>query len=107
MRMQRILCLATAIMLPELALAKMPFTNDLFGKVESTLDFCARVDPPAATKYREKKKVLVKGVPEKELAEARRTEEYKTSYGWISDELVKVPKNDAAKACTAALEIKN
>jgi hypothetical protein len=107
MRMKRILCLAAAIIIPELALAKMPFTNDQFGKLEGTLDFCARVDPPAAPKYREKKKALVNGVPEKQVAGARETEEYRTSYGWAGDELVKVPKNDAVTACIAALGTKN
>ncbi|MGC2197714.1 MAG: hypothetical protein WA628_23790 [Terriglobales bacterium] len=107
MKIQRILCLAAAIVIPQLVLAKMPFTNDIFGKVEGTLDYCARVDPPGAGKYRERKKVLVKDVPESEVAEARETEEYKTSYEWIGKELPKLPKDQVLKACAAALEDKN
>ena len=58
MRTNRILCLGVALVLPQLALAKLPFTNDAFGKVEGTLDFCVQVDPAATPKYQERKKVL-------------------------------------------------
>jgi hypothetical protein len=104
MKIHRILCLATAIVIPQVALAKLPFTNDAFGKVEGTLDFCAQVDPQAAPKYREQKKQIVRDVPEQEVAEARSTQEYKDGYEWVSTELSKVPKNKAVEACAASLE---
>lgn len=106
MKIHRILFLCSTIALPQLALAELPFSNDAFGKVEGMLDFCARVDPPAAAKYAEKKKALVKGLPEKEVGEARETEKYKSAYASVSDEAGKQPKDHAVKACTSFLESK-
>ncbi|HYL13133.1 MAG TPA: hypothetical protein VEV41_08860 [Terriglobales bacterium] len=104
MKIHRILCLVTAIVIPQLALAKLPFTSDAFGKVEGTLDFCAQLDRQAASKYQEQKKQIVRDVPEQEVAEARSTQEYKDAYEWVSAELGKVPKNKAVEACAASLE---
>src|SRR5438132_6594370 len=71
MKMFRIICVSAAILIPQLVLAKLPFPNDAFGKVEGILDFCAKADPQSAAKYQAHKKALVKDVPEKEVAEAR------------------------------------
>lgn len=105
-KIHRIVCLVTAIVIPQLALAKLPFTNDAFGKIEGTLDFCAQVDPQAAPKYQEQKKQIVRNVPEQEVAEARSTQEYKDAYEWVRAELGKVPKNKAVEACASSLERK-
>ena len=71
MRMQRMFGLAAALLMADAALATVPFTNDVFGKVESTLDYCAQVDSGSAAKYKEKKRALVKDVPENEVTDAR------------------------------------
>lgn len=104
MKIHRILCLGAAFVIPQLALAKLPFSNDAFGKIEGTLDFCAQANPQAAQKYQEGKKQMVRDVPEKEVAEARKTQEYKNAYQWVSAELGKVPKDKAVEACNAYLE---
>jgi hypothetical protein len=104
MRIQRVLCLTAAIVLPQLALAKLPMTNDVLGKAEGTLDFCAQVDPPAASKYQERKKSLVRGAPEKEVVEARKTKDYKDGYDWIINELGKATKDQAVETCAAVLQ---
>jgi len=104
MKIHRILCLSAAIVIPQLALAKLPMPNDAFGKIEGTLDFCAQVDSKGAARYQEQKKVLVRDVPEEEVAAARETTEYKDAYTSISDELGKLPKEKAAKTCAASLE---
>jgi hypothetical protein len=104
MKIHRILCLGAALVVPQLALAELPLPNDAFGKIEGTLDFCAQIDSGAAAKYQEQKQLLVRDVPEKEVAAARETTEYKEAYAWISDELGKLPKDKAVKACAAAVE---
>jgi len=106
MKVYRIVCLVAGFLLPQVALAKLPFPNDAFGKVEATLDFCAQVDAHSAPKYQERKKALVKDVPQKEVDEARESQEYKEAYSWITDELGKAPKNQAVQACGAYLESK-
>ncbi len=107
MRIQRLLYLLATVLVAELALAKMPFTNEVFGKVEGTLDYCARIDSQSAAKYEKRKKDLVKDVPEDEVASARKTEDYKTGYEWISNELPKMSKEEIVGACAATLEGKN
>ena len=102
MKIEKTLCLSIALLVPELALAKLPFSNDFFGKVEGTLDFCAQVDSTRAEKYLEKKKLVVKGLPEKEVADARESEEYKTAYGSTIEEAAKGSKEEAVKSCGAA-----
>jgi hypothetical protein len=104
MKIFRTLCLGAAIVIPQLALAKLPFSNDAFGRVEATLDSCTRADPAGAPKYQERKKSLVKDVPEKEVAEARTSQEYKDAYEATTTEIGKQPKEKAVEACTASLK---
>lgn len=107
MKTIRILCLAVIVMLPLLALAKLPIPNGVLGRVESGLDFCAQVDSQSAGKYQEKKKAFVQGASEEEVSEARASQEYKDSYQAATDELSKQPKDQAKKSCVAALEGKS
>lgn len=104
MKIYRVLCLGTALVMAPVALAKLPFSNDAFGKVEGTLDFCAQTDAASASKYQERKKMLVKDLPEKEVAEARASQEYQDAYQGITTELEKLPKEKVVEACTAYLK---
>ena len=104
MKIHRILCLGAALVIPQLALAKLPLPSDAFGKIEGTLDFCAQSDPQSAQTYQQAKKGVVGNASEKEVAEARKTQEYKDGYQEISDELAKVPKEKAVQACSAYLD---
>jgi ABC-type taurine transport system substrate-binding protein len=104
MKIHRLILLGTALVTAPLAMAKLPFTNDALGKVEGTLDFCAQTDSQSAAKYQERKKAMVQGVSEQELAEARASQEYKDAYESTSSELEKVPKEKVVAACTAFLK---
>ena len=104
MKTFRILCRATIVMLPLLALAKLPVPNGVLGRIESGLDFCAQTDPQSASKYQEKKKTFVQGASDVEVSEARASQEYKDNYQSATDELSKQPKDQAKKSCVAALE---
>lgn len=106
MKIHRILFLLTTVVIPQLAQATLPFSNEVFGKIEGTFDYCARVDSQAASRYQERKKAMVRDVPEKEVAEARGTKEYKDAYESMSGELAKVPKDQAVAACKASLDDK-
>jgi hypothetical protein len=106
MKINRILLVFAAITIPQLTMAKLPFANDTFGKLEATVSFCSKLDPEGAAKYQGLGKLLVQGVPEKELAEARKTAEYKEAYEGMGTELDKVPKDRAIEACTSALGTK-
>jgi hypothetical protein len=104
MKICRVLCLGAALVLVPAALAKLPFPNETFGKMEGTLDFCAQSDAQSASKYEERKKAMVKGVSEQELAEARATQEYRDGYDSTNAELAKLPKEKVVEACTAFLK---
>jgi hypothetical protein len=104
MKIRRLLCLSVVLVLPQLAVAKLPMPSNSFGKLEGILDFCANADPQAASKYQERKKLVAGDASEQEVTEARKTQEYNDGYQTISEELAKLPKEQAAKACTAYLE---
>jgi hypothetical protein len=92
------------LLLAQLALAKLPFSNDALGKVEGTLDTCAQLDTQATTKYQERKKALVRGVPEKEMVEARDTQAYKDAYESVSADVSKLPKGQVVECLHCVLE---
>jgi hypothetical protein len=100
----RLTCLGVAVLLALLARADRSFSKSGLGTVEGTLDYCKQVDAPAAAKYEERKKILVRDVPEEEVAEARASEEYKRAYEKIDAELGKVPKDKMVEGCAAYLK---
>ena len=106
MKINRVLLIGATIMIPQLVNAKLPFSNDAFGKMEGIVNYCAKIDAGSAAKYQERAKLLVKDVPEKELTEARKSAEYKESYDSISADLEKAPKENSIQACRAYLEAK-
>lgn len=103
MRIFRIVCVSAILMLASLAIAKLAVPNGVLGQTEGALDFCAQADPQSAEKYQEKKKTLVQGASEEELAEARGSDEYKEAYQSATDEMSKQSKAEVKKACAAAL----
>jgi hypothetical protein len=101
MRFHSLVLCCSAVALPQLASAQVPFSNDALGKLERTLSYCAEVNPNAASEYQELSKRLLQGVPEKDLSEARATAEYRDSYDSTGAELATVSKDEATKACDA------
>lgn len=106
MRIARIFCLLALLVFTSGAFAKLALPNDIFGKIEGALDACAKVDPSSAVKYAEKKKELAQGATDQEVSDARASDEYKQGYAAGSEEISKQPKDQAKKACAAALESK-
>jgi hypothetical protein len=106
MKIVRVFCFSALLVLTSLAFAKLALPNDIFGKVEGALDACAKVNPQSASKYTGKKKELTQGATEQEISEARASDEYKQGYAASTDEIEKKSKDDAKKACAAALESK-
>ena len=103
MRISRFACVSVVLAIASVALAKLPAPNGVLGSVEGALDFCAHADPQSADKYQEKKKDLVQGASDKELAEARASQDYKDGYKSATDELSKEPKDEVKKTCAASL----
>lgn len=104
MKTHRILSLIAALLIPQLAGAKLPLQNDSLGKIEGILDFCARADAQGASKYQERKKLIADDASEREVADARKAQEYQAGYQEMTDQLAKVPKEKVVTACSAFLE---
>lgn len=103
----RLLCLLSVLLLPQFAVSEdLPFTNEALGKIEGTLAYCAQIHSDAAAKYKERSKQFTKDLPEKAVADARKSDEYQKAYKSIKDELGKVPEDQAVQACKAFLEEK-
>lgn len=105
MKTYAILCLSAAIAFPALALAKLP-PNPAFGQLEATIDYCAQVDASSATRYHDLKKRVAEDAQEKEVAEARKSKEYKEAYDGMSQALAKLPNDQVIKACRSLLDSK-
>jgi len=104
MKIRHIVCLSIAIVVPQLAPAKVPMAAQTLGQIESILDFCTTANPRDASNYKALKNVLTGSASEKELADARKKQEYKNSYQAESEELAKQPKEKAVKACSSFFE---
>jgi hypothetical protein len=99
-----ILSFAAVVGFPQLAGAKLTIPTPALGYIESTLDYCAKVDAGSAAKYKEREKALVAGATKEELEKARGTTEYKESFDSTTDHLSKTPTKEVAKSCAAFLE---
>jgi hypothetical protein len=106
MKIFRIVCLSAALATSSIALAKLSLPNGVLGQVEAALDSCAKANPQSAAKYEEKKKALVQGASEQEVAQARASQEYKEGYEAASQEMAKQSPDETKKMCSAALEQK-
>lgn len=106
MKIKLLFGFALALTLCQFTFAKMPFSNDIFGRMESTLDHCAQIDKPSAEKYAARKKELVKDATSEEVEAARNADEYKAAYKDMSEQIAQMPKDDVMQACTAALQEK-
>jgi hypothetical protein len=107
MKINGVLLVCAAISMPQLAMAKLPFANAEFGKVERALSFCSELTPASAAKFQEIAKRYVGDAPENELAEARKTPEYREAYESNVSLLADMSKESVIEACNAFLKAKD
>jgi hypothetical protein len=94
-----ILSFAAAVAFPRLAGANLSVPPQALGYFESTLDYCAKVDPNSAAKYKEQGKSLVHEATQQELEKTRNSSEYKESYKSTTDQFSKTAKAKVVKEC--------
>jgi len=104
MKIHCILCVA-AIVFPQFAMAEPSFTGQSLGTVQAMLDFCAQINPGAATKYQEHAKLVAEDASQQALDDARNTGVYKEAYAQTIAALGEVSKHDAEEACKGLVEI--
>jgi hypothetical protein len=105
MKIHRITYLGVALAIPQLATATVPMPAQHLGQIEGILDYCGKVNPEGASKYKELKKLMDGDASANQLAEARAKKEYKDSYKDITDQFAKLPKESVVKQCTTYLEV--
>jgi hypothetical protein len=98
MNVRSMFCLCAVVALPVSA-AEVPLRGQALGSVQSTVDFCAQLDPGSADKYQGFSKLVVEGAPGTEVEEVRRTDEYKEAYERVRAQLKDVPKDQAVESC--------
>ena len=89
--------LSAALTVPQVFAAELPPPAAL-GQMESLLDSCSKANPQSAPDYKKQRERLVQGVSDKDLAEARASDEYKGAYKEISDRFEKESIDEAVKA---------
>jgi hypothetical protein len=103
MKTSRMLCLCAAIALPQFALAAEPALNrKSLGQVEGIVDFCAKVNPQIA-KSKGTASPSVFKASQKDMEEARKSDEYKEAYDAISAALTELPEEQVSEACSGAV----
>jgi hypothetical protein len=106
MKTYRMLCLCAAMSLPQFAMAAdAPLNKKSLGQVEGIFDFCAKVNPQIA-KYKGTAAPAVGKASQKDLDDARKSDEYKEAYDSITETLTELPKERVAEACNGAVATK-
>lgn len=107
MKLNPTLLLGIAIAFPGAAGAEAPIPGESLAQVQSTLDYCTRINSADADHYRRQAEALVRGQVPAKIAALRQSEEYKQAYAETSAALAKSPPEDALVACKDFLAPKN
>ena len=97
-------CIFSAVLLAQLAAAKLPVTSEALGKMEGVVAFCSQLNPKSAAQYKEAAKAMAGDASEKELTDARASKEYKEANAAIRAELGKLSQGEAVSACASLTE---
>jgi hypothetical protein len=71
----------------------------LLGVTESVLNYCAPRDPTAAARLRQKIKQLVEGASEQQLAEVRKSDDYRKAFESVVDFAAKIDEHNVKRFC--------
>jgi len=87
--------------LPPLALADGPPPSaQALGVAESVINYCGPIDPAATARLRQMIKQLVQGASEEQLAEVRKSDEYRKAYDSVVDFAGKIDPRNAKRFCS-------
>jgi hypothetical protein len=86
------------------ARAELPMSGAVLGHMEAVLEHCGRVSPANGELYKQLVKVLTGDAKDEELAEVRKSAEYREAHDAATDELDAQPKEKSQKACVEGME---
>src|ERR1700720_3806725 len=101
MRVRTILAAGAVLAVPHLALADLPVSKEMLGRVEAIVTFCSKVKPDAAASYWQPVKSLVAGIPAEQIDEVRSSPEYQDTFELTRSSLEKGDREQALRACTS------
>jgi hypothetical protein len=93
--------LILSLLTPAQTAPPAPLNARALGALEGTLNFCGKINPESADKYKEMGKLLTKGQTAEALAEKRGSQEYKDSLDQISKHLEGLSTKEALATCKA------
>lgn len=100
MKIYRTVSFFALVTLSSVAFAACPKDSAL-AQTDAILDFCARTDPAVAPQALAFKRLLVAGVPQKDLNDVLESSGFKQSYDTVQDQLKTLPKGQALAACSS------
>jgi len=72
------------------------------GSPESVINYCGPIDPAATDRLRQMIKQVVQGASEQQLAEVRKSDEYRKAYDSVVDFVGKIDQHNAKRFCSEA-----
>jgi len=69
---------------------------------ESVINYCGPIDPAATDRLRQMIKQVVQGASEQQLAEVRKSDEYRKAYDSVVDFVGKIDQHNAKQFCSEA-----
>ena len=84
--------------------ADLPVSRAVLGQLEAVFEHCGRVSPASAERYKEFAKALTGNAKDKDLAEARKSAEYRDAHDAASEQIGNLPKEESDKACAEGLQ---
>jgi hypothetical protein len=76
-----------------------PTFAELLGTLDGTVNFCTKVNPKSAAKYREMVQLVTNGHSDELIAEIREGKEYKGTVDQISKKLGALSPKEASATC--------
>jgi hypothetical protein len=98
-------CLVGAfLVLPAVAGADAPQPDPhALGVAEGMINYCGSVDPASAEQVRQVIKQLMQGASELQLAEVRKSDDYRKAYDSVADFTAKLEPRNAKHFCSESL----
>ena len=79
--------------------AEPPTAGQLLGMLDGTVNFCAKINPKSAAKYKDLSQLVTTGHSEELVAEIRESNDYKEALDQISKQLGALSPKEALATC--------
>jgi hypothetical protein len=76
-----------------------PTAASLLGTIDGTVNFCTKVNPKSAAKFKEMGQLITNGQSDEAIAQIRDSKEYKDTLDQTSKKLAALSTKEAAETC--------